>query len=166
MIPLYKITDELVNLLASCDDDGEISPELIGKIDSLFDDLDLKYTDVLKAHIGYLKESEAFGAEAKRLGDLAKSAAKKADWLKEYLKSNMMRMGRDHVHTPIGKLAIAKNSIPTVTLKDGVAITELPREFQRVKVELDKTVAIANHKAGLDNPPAIVITHGYHLRIT
>ncbi len=93
----------------------------------------------------------------------AKRNAMKA--LKEYLKLNMERVGRDRIETLRVKARIQQNSRPSIYWTGPVE--NIPPPFKRIKTELDGTKVYAAWKSDPNSVVAdgFVVDRGTHLRL-
>lgn len=159
---LYEITSGILEAVSNVTDDGELAPGVEEKLAGLEMDLTEKVDNVA----AYLRTCEAeaiaYGAEADRLGNLAASATRKAERIKAYLKEELLRAGMTNVVCPRFKVAVQRNSVPTVKLTEGAAV---PERFARVKTELDSRAVVEAVKAGEEIPDTLTVYYGRHLRI-
>lgn len=100
----------------------------------------------------YIKELESLTKirkeEAQRLSSLAKSVETRASNLREYVVSYMTGLGLDKVEGSSVKLSTRRKP-PQLELK--VDINELPEQYKRVKVEVDKQTLRADLSAGSES---------------
>jgi len=90
MSNLYEINKELqLSLSSMVDSDGVIIEGMESKIDSLFEEKELKLLNCAK----YIKNELAFidmlKAEEKALNDRRKQIERRVEWMKQYVLSNM-----------------------------------------------------------------------------
>jgi len=116
------------------DDDGEIPEDLTAKLDALQESFEAKADGVCCVRSELLAEAAGYEAEIFRLKKLHDGTVRRAEWLKGYLKHCMEVAGIEKLKTRLHKLAVMKNTRPTVTLADGA---EIPEEFKRTKEEFD-----------------------------
>ncbi len=165
MASLYEIAGDINQLLMRAveSDDGEVDmpPELTNQLDGLESQFDDKCAAICKFRQSVLSDAAAYKAEADRLNLLHERAERKADWLKNYLKTAMDQRGMDKVKAMPFSLSICKNSRPSIKCQEG----KIPIEFQRIKVEFDGTKAYERWKEGMALPDEIVVEQGFHLRI-
>lgn len=106
---LYELADSY-NAFLEAVDNGEIPNEAVA--DTL-DSIEAAVEDKVEAIIVVIKnlqaESKALEAEEQSLKDRRKAKENRVEWLKNYLYSQMERMGMRKIETPRGVLAIKKN---------------------------------------------------------
>lgn len=141
-LSLYKITDNFVDLMDKVQE-GTITEEEYNK---LGEELALKLQQKSGNIAGYIQDKnsliDAIDIQIKRLQEYKKAEQNKIDKFKEYVKSNMERLGLIKIETELGTLSIAKSPISVeITNED-----EVPAEFKKevVTTQIDKT-AIKNH---------------------
>ena len=153
---LYEIPTAYRELLALVEDhDGELTEELAARLEALDDTLANK----VDAYCAIIKQidhdHDAYRQEARRLQLKAQGCENTVKRMKEMM---MQAMGALDATTFKGKLFFVrkhKASIPTITWD---SYEEIPPQFQKVKVELDKGAALeAYNAAGGDLPPGFVV---------
>jgi hypothetical protein len=106
---LYELADSY-NAFLEAVDNGEIPNEAVA--DTL-DSIEAAVEDKVEAIIVVIKnlqaESKALEAEEQSLKDRRKAKENRVEWLKNYLYSQMERMGMRKIETSRGVLAIKKN---------------------------------------------------------
>jgi hypothetical protein len=113
--------------------------------------------------------ADAAKAEADRVAAIAKSHANTAMRLKEYLHAQMLRTGTKSVDTPVIRIRVQRNTQPTCAYVGDM--DELPAQFQRIKIEVDKRAALEawEQTNGDPNkrtaPDGFAIAWGTHVRI-
>jgi len=132
---LFEIVDGVQNLLElSVDrDSGEISEEGLAALDELELTLDEKLTNTALYLKGVEAERDAVAKAAKELADRAKIHTRQADRLREYLRSNMERVGHEGLSDPRVKLGWRSSTAVVVD-----ADASLPVELLCVKTAPDK----------------------------
>jgi hypothetical protein len=149
---LYEISEAyagvMLRLEEAGDNSGEIPPGLEADMDAIGDALETKVDAVCKYRASLVAHAEAVDAEVKRLTAKRDALTRRADWLKGYLFTAMMATGNKKLETPLFKLAIQRNSQPSVTL----AGETVPEAFKRVEtiIELDKKKVIDAWKCHRD----------------
>ena len=159
---LYEISAAILAAFDQCDENGELLPGVEERLTQLECELSDKADNIAALMRTCEAEAGAYRAEADRLGQLAGSAAAKADRLKRYLKTELERAGITKMDCPRFKLTIAKNSVPSVVLAAGA---DIPDAFARIKRELDTKAVIETVKAGGAIPDTISVVNGTHLRV-
>lgn len=121
---LYEISAAINGTLSEAvnEDTGEINPALA----SVLNGLEMQFSDKVAGIVGYIKntkaEAEAFEAEAARLAARAASLNKRADWLKEYIKCEMTRLGMTKSGTELHAARIQPNSVASMRAKGDVPL--------------------------------------------
>lgn len=150
---LFNISDdisELTNLLDEIEDNDIESEQLITSwLENLGEERDRKL-DNYAALIAELEaKAEVRKKEAQRLAKLAASDEKKAAMLKERLKSFFEVNKLKTVETARYKLTLTKSGgKPPLILDDAISPTDLPKKFQKIQIEPDKTAIRAALDAG------------------
>jgi hypothetical protein len=126
---LFEIVDGVQNLLElSVDrDTGEISEEGLAALDELELTLDEKLTNTALFLKGVEAERDAVKQAAQELSDRAKIHTRQADRLREYLRSNMERVGHEGLSDPRVKLSWRTSTAVVVdatvnSLPDGLIV--------------------------------------------
>ncbi len=101
--------------------------------DQDFEDKALKVADYIR-HIEAI--TQARKEEARRLQALAKQSENQANRLRNYLANQMLATGKRKIEGVTGKLSVRKKPPILRLLVDN---DQLPRDFQKVTVEADKT---------------------------
>lgn len=160
---LYDIADELIqlqDLMAQVqeaeDEDDENIESLKEALNNAFDQLGERFTDkvhaVLKVYRNHVAMAEAAKAEAERLNRLKKSAEGQANWLRDYLLTQMKRAKVDKVKTLTGTVSIRKGGESVVITDD----TLLPEGTYNIPTDIipDKNEIKRRLKAGEEVPGA------------
>ncbi len=121
---LYEISAAISGTLTDAvnDETGEINPALADVLNAL----EMQFTDKVAAIIGFIKntkaEAEAFEAEAARLAARANTLNKRVDWLKEYIKCEMTRLGMTKTGSDLHVARIQPNSVASMRAKGDVPL--------------------------------------------
>ena len=75
--------------------------------------------------------------EQKRLNTLVKRDEKTVEWLQEYLKHHLEKMGVTKLRTNKFNVSVRKASVPPLNLLEENA-TKYPEQYQKVTVEVDR----------------------------
>ena len=144
---LFEIVDGVQNLLELSVDreTGEISEEGLAALDELELTLDEKLTNTALYLKGVEAERDAVAKAAKELSDRAKIHTRQADRLREYLRSNMERVGHEGLSDPRVKLGWRSSTAVVVD-----AGASLPVELLCVKTSPDKKAIGDLLKAGTE----------------
>lgn len=141
---LFSISDEISQLNTLLDeleaDDAESEKLLTEFLEQVGEERDHK----LDNYSALIAELEARAAvrkeEAKRLAQLAAKDEKRAEMLKERLKWFFSVNNIKKLETNRYQLSLVKNGgKPPVILDESISPTELPKQFQKLNVEADKT---------------------------
>ena len=136
---LYEITNDLreLNALAEA---GELTLEMIEDtveaLDMQFDD---KARGVLIVRAQQLASVGVIDAEIERLTALKKSAANSADRLTDYLKMNMLALGRDNLALDLFKVTLKKPG----KMLGAIDEATLPDEYWKTVPETRKVDKVA-----------------------
>lgn len=144
---LYEIPPVYRALLARIEDnDGELTEELAAELESLDDTLASK-VDAYCAIIRQLDhDHDAYRHESRRLQLKAQGCESSVRRMKEMLLHAMAALD---VASFKGKLFFVRKHRASVPLITWEATADIPAEFQKIKVELDKGAAFeAYHDAG------------------
>lgn len=161
---LYEITDEMLEIEAELvANGGELTPEIEAKLDAYEGAFEVKVRRI----IAVIRQQELLAAAAKsemdRLNGIRQARSNTGDRLKEYLKHEMERLGKDSVETPIGKAAIEKNGRPSI--RWGGDMKRLPRRFRKeVEIQLSGRAAYDAYRQGT-LPKGFLVETGNHLKI-
>lgn len=164
MASLYELTSELLQLQHYIEaDDGELTPETESAIEAIAVDLKSKAQGYCQIMRNLETFADGLKAEEDRLKALRQIKENAARRLKDRLHECMVKLGMLKIETPLFKLSVCKNSRPSI--KWTGSMDELPKEYQRIKVEVDNDAAYQDVKAGKDLPSQFEVNHGTHLRI-
>lgn len=164
VLKLYEIADALVRVGdALIENGGELTPEIEAQLAGLEWALDDKVERTLLYTRNLEATASAADGEAQRLASLATTRRNAASRLKEYVKLEMERAGRDKVETDRIVARIAQNGRPSISWVR--PIEDLPDTFVRVRRELDGTRAYEEWKHGNPLPDGFEVVRGTHLRV-
>jgi len=161
MASLYEISNELRQLLIDTD---ELDPVMEEKIDKLSLDLYAKCDGVCRVLAEIEGEAAAYKHEIDRLSATMQVKTNAVARLKNYLKTSLETIGETKFKTTLFSLSVCKNAVPSVDI-DPERASELPEEFQRLKVEANKKALGDAWKEGKELPGFVSVTQGTHLRI-
>ena len=163
-LSLYKITDNFVDLMDRVQE-GTITEEEYNK---LGEELALKLQQKSGNIAGYIQDRnaliDAIDVQIKRLQEYKKSEQNKIDKFKEYVKSNMERLGLIKIETELGTLSIAKSPISIEVANED----EIPAEFKTeiITTKIDKKKISDNFKSTGEIPNGVIIhTNNTSLRV-
>jgi len=166
VLPLYRLADEY-ELLGQrlLEAEGELTPELSEAWDKLSEAIDQKVENTGLYIKNLLATAKAEAEEAEIFYRRAKTKERAAKALKEYLKLNMERVGRDRIETLRVKARIQQNSRPSISWTR--KIEDIPAPFKRIEISLDGTVAYKWWKSDeVDLPEGFEVNRGTHLRLS
>ena len=141
-LTLYSITNRFAELMEKTENDELTEEEYNELLQDLTKELQNKSSNI----IGYIQNTEsiinAIKDEETRLEEMRKTAEKRLDKFKNYVKENMEKLKITKIETPLGSLNITKNPM-SVEIENEELI---PEEFIKIVTskKIDKT-AIKNH---------------------
>jgi hypothetical protein len=144
---LFEIVDSVQHILELGTDreTGEISNFTLKRLDEVGLTLDEKLVNTALYLKGVEAERDAVAKAAKELADRAKIHTRQADRLREYLRSNMERVGHEGLSDPRVKLGWRSSTAVVVD-----ADASLPVELLCVKTAPDKKAIGDLLKAGTE----------------
>ena len=163
---LYELTAEYQSILeliydTTCNDDGQIDPNLIASLDSVKSDIAFTAESVVKMLRDMAGTQLAITEEANRLKMRADSLAAQQERIKSWLKTELEGVGLQKLQAGIFRLSIC-NSPASVEILDIDAIPhdyDKPSERQVLKMEIAKDLKAGKHV------PGAALVNGTHLRI-
>jgi len=171
IIPLYALADAYDTMgQLLLDAGGELTPELAEAWDGLAADITQKVENTALFIRNLEATAKAEVEEGQKFLHRAKTKAAAVKSLKEYLKLNLERVGRDRIETLRVKARIQTNSRPSIRWMGD--INKCPVEFIRVTVDLDGTKSYDHWKqTGIDDetrsmPNGFQVDRGTHLRLS
>ena len=162
---LYDITAELAAVLARVEEaEGEINETDAAALDTLEGAFDAKVENIGKAILGIQAEAGAFAAESKRLAERKRSLDKRADWLKDYLKTALEQAGQETVKGQLLTVALRKSplSVPEVDM------AVLPGAYVRIipeQREADKKAILDHYRTTGETVPGATVQQGRYISI-
>ena len=163
MTKLYELAAAFEDVLEKRDslEDEDDPQEIAVHLETIQADIKTKVEGCLKMHAEYTADSRRCKEEADRLRNLANSARRKADWLKDYVYHNMTRLGIDHMMAGVFDVRVSKGppSVEIITPKD------IPEEYYNIPDPvLDKRKVLDAEKEGIE-VPGTEVRRNTHLRI-
>ena len=116
--PPEELDQELLELLWEQEQAFELKAQKIARF--------IKYTQ---------GEATQIDQEIKRLQQLKKQAQNRENSSKKFLETQMLRVGKTSVNTPLNRIHMRRKS-PVLVIQ--VAEETIPKEFTKTKVEVDK----------------------------
>ena len=160
---LYELTTEYEAIIQAIQDaEGDVSPDLLAKLDAIGG----AFTDKADSIAAVVRTLEATEAAAKteqdRLAGYRKSLASHADWLKVYLRDQMIRTGNTKVEGPRFRVAVAACPA-SVDVTDEALV---PRDyFEPQPAKLSKAALLKALKEGATVAGARLVTDKKTIRI-
>jgi len=153
---LYELTEQMQGLQALIDE-GELDPEILqDTMEGLNTDLMAKGKDVLLFMANLDGDIKAFTDEIKRMTARKKTLVNSHDWLKNYLRLNMIDCGITKIESPVFTATLRKAG-KMVEITDEKA---LPTEYQELVPatwKILKAKIAKDLKADIDIPGARLI---------
>lgn len=157
MLKLYEAVDAYQQALDWIEENeeaireagGEIPPELDWLLNLAEGDLTEKVKRTALVIQNLKANAEAAKSQADRIAAHARSYARQAEVLTNYLQFEMERAGVPRVETPVIKVRIQRASRPSIR-----PVGEIPEAFQRVRVDFDAQAAYEHLRPllGKDSP--------------
>lgn len=153
---------------------GVLPPELEELLEEVEGDFQTKVGRTALVIQNLLANAKVAKSEADRVAALAKSYERQAESLKAYLKHQLERAGVPKIETPTAKVAIQRNSRPSIRLADP---NRIPEQFKiqppppppvfdsQGAYEYLKGAKLLPTEPGTIELDGIVIELGSHLRI-
>ena len=163
MAKLYEIVDELV-AFTELNEGLEDEQAYKDTFEALQGELDDKVEQWCKAALNIKAEKEAVEVERKRLEDREKALTNKYEHMQQMLMMYMQALGIKKAGRTIGAKIQNKGGAAPLILAEEDA-TKLPEEFQRIKVEANKTAIREALEAGRELPFALIGERGQYLKI-
>ena len=167
---LYEMNQEYTEIMDLADPEtGELSEDLVNRLDGLTDLFEDKAENIGKLIKNALGEADMIDAEIKRLTERKKSAKNTADRLKNYLKDNMIGLGKTKFTSPnsLFKFNIVKNSRPSVVWAHD--IDSCPEKYLKIVKTFSASTVLADWKEGEmlsgEKGECFDIIQGNHLRL-
>lgn len=159
MAKLYKLAEDLETayqlLSESVDEEtGEINPEAL----DLLNECKANFEDKIAGLAEFIKrlnvDCEAYKEEEARLCKCKNATEKKIDWLKGYIRDNMVKFGRNKLETTSCKVSLGTSSAVNVFCE-----AKIPEEYKTIKetVKIDKKAISQAIKNGVEIPGAEII---------
>lgn len=161
---LYELTDNYLEIERIFEDaeDEDILQVLIDTFDSIQDTIEQKAENIVYLIKNLDAEFEALKKEEEYFKKRKKSAETKRDNLKDYLESQLIKIGKDKISA--GKFTVARQKSPaSVKIVDETKIPEQYRLPQPDKI-VNKAI-LDDLKAGVEIEGAILVNDNKHLRI-
>lgn len=148
---LFKINEDIFRLYQQIDDNGgELTPELEEQLTITENDRESKCEGYVSVIRMFKSKSQLLKDEAKRLLDAARTYDKSIERLEDNLLSSIVQLG--NIKTNFVSISTRRNK--SVEIADDV---EIPLQYQRVKIEANKTAIKEALESGIDVPGATIV---------
>lgn len=142
MSTLYEVTNEYMDILTDCQNQDELSEELISKLENIDSTFNEKANNVALV-IGEIKaDCETIQNEITRLKHRLEVKLKNIDKLENYLKNKMEFIGKNKIETPIHTIFIRKSTQTKISDK----FIDWAMENQKERFITKKTIYTADKK--------------------
>ena len=148
-----KYRSALEKLLDTTDENGEVDADVLQELENAKDALEVKTTNCGMMFLELQAEVEKIKAFEKKVAERRQSLERRADSLKRYIDANLRGAGVEKVKSDL--VTIGYRASERVEIDN---VEEIPEEYFRVKVEVDKAAVKQALKAGA--------TMGAHLEQT
>lgn len=134
---LYELSAAALELQERLDniEDEDTRQCIEDTLEALNCSIEDKSENIVKVIKNYEGDVASIDTEIKRLQAMKKAKTNNITGLKEYLKSNLIGLGRDKVETTLFKITVGKGQ-EKVVIEDE---TKVPSEFIKTYFEVDKT---------------------------
>ncbi len=172
--PLYVIRADLMALNDQLDElEGDLSRagDMEAAVTATLDALAEEQAEKLDSYVALVRQlrMEATAARAEREQWEAKEKARtaRADYLEARLKAHLEATGQPKVSTASGRVvSVVKNGgVQPVEIKPGTTPADVPEDFRKVTVELDRSAIRAALAAGQELEFAKLLPRGTHLQV-
>ena len=150
---LYELSEQMKGLQKLVDSGDMSADDLADTIDGLTGDLMAKGGDVLLFMANLAGDIAAFDSEIKRMAARKKTMQRNHDWLKNYLRKNMIECGITKIDSPVFTATLRKPS----KMVEITSEKELPVEYQEMipaSWQIKKAKILKDLKAGIEIPGA------------
>ena len=163
-LTLYQVSSQYVQALDFLTDPEQNLPieAVNGTLEALTGELEEKAINVAMCLKNMETTAEAIKNAETEMAKRRKALEKRVQWLKDYLKDNMLHTGISKIECPYFKLAI-QNNPPSVNLIDEAAIPEKFKE-KVITWKIDKPAIKEAIQSG-EVVPGATLTNGKRLAI-
>ena len=148
---LFRINEDIFRLYQQIDDNGgELTPELEEQLTITENDRESKCEGYVSVIRMFKSKSQLIKDEAKRLLDAARTYDKSIERLEDNLLSSIVQLG--NIKTNFVSISTRRNK--SVEIADDI---EIPLQYQRVKIEANKTAIKEALESGIDVPGATIV---------
>ena len=163
MVKLYELTGAYAQIAALAEDETDGSKWEAALAD-LKGGIEEKAENLVRLIRCLDTDAEAFEAESRRLGDLARSRRNRVAGLKDYLLRCLREASLSEVKTQLFKVRVMASPPSCHVLDEDL----VPKEWKRCIPEkwfVDAKAILASWGETSEAPPGTEITRGVHLRI-
>lgn len=156
MKPLYEISDDLKQLLSAItyneDIDEEEAKKMLAEIETQFDE---KVENICKYILNVDANALTIDSEIRRLMARKQRLAKKSEWLKKYVKEELVYTGKTEWEGAVFKLKVAKTPARCEIVEESL----VPQDFKEevVTIKIKKRDIINAFKETGQTPPGVTI---------
>lgn len=147
---LYKLTEELETayqlLLETTDEEtGEVNPDAVNLLKECQISFDDKVSSLVEMVARIDSDVEGYKKEEGRLKAHRQSLEKKSEWLKNYIKQNLIESGRNKIETLRAKVSLFNSRAVNV-----LNLNEIPEGYKVIEtnVKVDKKAIAEAIKSG------------------
>lgn len=140
-----QVEDLLTDPEFILDEEGQAN--LAAAYQSIEMDFHAKAENTVKMIRNFEGQAEMLDAEIKRLQARKKTMENKAEILRASLKGSMEATGIDKIKSALFNISLSKPKAGSVVIN--IPVEELPTEYQKVKIEADKTAIKNDLKEGV-----------------
>lgn len=164
MAKLYQLADDLetaYQLLYETSENDEVNPDALKLLEECKESFNEKISGIVEFIKRLDADYEAYKNEEERLNQCKKSTERKIDWLKQYIKSCLIKANRDKVETTTCKVNLTNSHAVNIINLDAI-----PAEYKSVEqmVKVDKKALTEAFKKGQEIEGAEYVTN-INLRI-
>ena len=148
---LFNINEDMFRLHLQIEENGgELTPELEEQLTITEHDRESKCEGYVSVIRQLKSKSQLIKDEAKRLLDAARTYDKSVERLEDNLLSSIVQLG--NIKTNFVSISTRRNK--SVEIADDI---EIPLQYQRVKIEANKTAIKEALESGIDVPGATIV---------
>jgi len=153
---LYELTGEfraIEQLIA--EQGGEVEDGELAAMIDIRDDVNTKVAGIAKLIRNLKSDRDAFYNEATRLGDKANSLDNRIKWLKNYVKNNLMAIGKTEAGDEIAGFQIIRCKAKVLIVNEGI----VPDNFKTTETltMIDKDAIYNEWKLTKNDIPGVTI---------
>ena len=153
---LYELTEQMKGLQLLIDDGEMSATDLADTLEGLTGDLQAKASDILLFMANLAGDISVFDAEIKRLTARKKTMQSNHDWLKDYLRTNMIDCDIQKIESPVFTATLRKPGVMVEIISED----DLPVSYQTMvpaSWKINKAQILKDLKAGIEIPGAKLV---------